>query len=122
MDKINRIFLSGDIAALGTADTTMIPCPLAGDITNMWVTNEIILTSADEDLTISAVTAAGVATAVVGGVMTIANATSAALATNLLAIAKVATTRVEAGGSIRVVNDGASTSAGPAKILIEVTI
>ena len=117
----NRHFLQGTVTDLGTADVTLIACPVTGHVTNMWVTNEVALTTADEDLTLSTVTAAGSATAVTGGVLTIPTSGSGALETTELGeITRGATTQVTAGGSIRIVNDGASTSAGRAFITGEV--
>lgn len=121
MDKINRYFLHGKIAVLSTIDVTMFPVPITGDIKTLRVSNEIITSVADEDLVLSTVTAGGVATAVTAGTMTIPDAT-AALETTTLEIAKHASTRVTAGGSIRLANDGECTSAGPAQIEIEITI
>ena len=122
MEKINRYFLQGTIPVPSDADVTMFAVPFTGDIVNMRLTNEVALTTADEDLTLSTVVAAGTTTvAVVGGVMTIATGTNL-FVTSTLTVAQVATTRVTAGDSIHLANDGACTSAGRGFITIEIKL
>ncbi len=119
-DKSNSYFLHGTIPVLSDADVTMFAVPKTGDIVNMWVTNEVALTTADEDLTLSTGVAAGTTlVAVVGGVMTIASGTDL-FVTSVLSPATVATTRVTAGDCIHLANDGACTSAGRAFVTIEI--
>lgn len=121
MDKINRYFLQAHIPSLTNGDTFLIPVPITGDIKKIMITNEIAVTVAQGNCVLSTIEADGSgAVTVVGGDITVP--VSDALSTATLEVAKVATTRVTAGDSIRGIMDSDATSAGPGYVLIEITI
>ncbi len=119
MDKINRIFLQVEIDPLGTGAIQVVAVPLTGHVKNVWVTNELIAAGADEVITVTKNTAAGVNSAM--QVFTLVDTTADGTTTKT-AVAKAAASLVEAGGSLEVANSGASTNAGSGSVLFEITI
>jgi len=124
MQKINRYYLQGTIPILSDADVTEFAVPETGHLVQMLVVNEVVLTTGDEDLTISTVVAAGDASpdAVTGGVMVMPTSGTAVHKMHTLDIAESASSQVVAGTTIHVANDGACTSAGRAFITLTIHI
>ena len=104
MRTLNDYFISAKIADISTASSTFVAVPDGGRIIKIITALQGAITSAD-----AAITFEIGGTAVTGGAITVANSGSAAGTVD--SAEPTAANRVEEGGTIEMITDGASSTA-----------
>jgi hypothetical protein len=109
MQTLNSYFVTAEIEDVSTASSTFVPIADSGDIVYIVTALQGAITSAD-----AAITFEIGGTAITGGAITVANSGSAAGTVD--SATPTAANRVERGGTIEMITDGASS--GTKKLLV----
>ena len=104
MRTLNDYFIYGEIASVSTASSTFVPVPDGGKIIKIITALQGAITSAN-----AAISFEIDGTAITGGGITVAHSGSAA--GDVDTAEPTAANRVEEGGTIEMITDGASTGA-----------
>ena len=104
MRTLNDYFLTAKVTDISTAGSTFVAVPDAGNIVKIYTSIKNAITSAD-----AAITFEIGGTAVTNGAITVTQASSAA--GDVDSSTPSAANRVEEGGSIEIISDGASATA-----------
>ena len=111
-DSGKHILVQGEIADVSSAASSWTISPVAGDIIEAYVVIDGAITAGDASVTFEIATVA-----TTGGVITVANAASAAGST-FTATAFTANNTVTAGQAIEIITDGGSTDAAKGTVVL----
>lgn len=113
--NLKKVYLTVELADVSTASTAYLPSPVAGNITKIQTIINGAIATADAVITGKIAT-----TAITGGVVTIATASSAA--GDVDSASPSAANTVAVGDNINFTTNGASTNTVKATILVEITL